>query len=66
MRGLVAGWRAVAEGQKSPQAMVDYQLGLDQGGPLPLLTAGRRSENRVTERRLRTLISTCGTDDKFV
>jgi hypothetical protein len=39
LRGLVAGWRAVAEGQKSPQATVDYLLGLEQGGPLPLLTA---------------------------
>lgn len=39
MRGLVAAWPAVAAGRKSPQATVDYLLGLEQGGPLPLLTA---------------------------
>lgn len=39
LRGVVAGWGAVAEGRKSPQATVDYLLGLEQGGPLPLLTA---------------------------
>jgi hypothetical protein len=39
LRGAVAGWRAVAEGQKSPQATVDYLLSLEQGGPLPLLMA---------------------------
>lgn len=39
LRGVVAGWRAVAEGLKSPQATADYLLGLEQGGPLPLLTA---------------------------
>lgn len=39
LRCLVAAWPAVAEGRKSPQATVDYLLGLDQGSPLPLLTA---------------------------
>jgi hypothetical protein len=39
LRGLVAAWPAVVEGEKSPQAMADYLLGLKQGGPLPLITA---------------------------
>jgi hypothetical protein len=39
LRGVVAAWPAVAASLKSAQAMADYLLGLEQGGPLPLITA---------------------------
>jgi len=50
LRGLVAGWPAVAEGRKSPQATADYLLGLEQGGPLPLITADPAIKGRLFYR----------------
>jgi hypothetical protein len=39
LRGSVRQWQAVVEGRKSPDALAGYLLGLDQGGPVPLITA---------------------------
>lgn len=50
MRGLVAAWPVVAEGHKSPQATADYLLGLEQGGPLPLITAAPAIKGRLFYR----------------
>ncbi|ALL14691.1 cupin-like domain-containing protein [Caulobacter henricii] len=40
LKGLVADWPAVAAGQTSDQAMADYLLGLDAGGPVTILHGG--------------------------
>lgn len=50
MRGLVADWPVVAEGRKSPQATADYLLSLEQGGPLPLITAPPAVKGRLFYR----------------
>lgn len=47
LRGAVAAWPAVAAGQSSPQAMAEYLLGLEQGGPVPLLTAPASIKGRL-------------------
>lgn len=39
LRGSVRHWPAVNAGLTSPAALVEYLLGLDQGGPVPLVTA---------------------------
>ncbi|MHB1542947.1 MAG: cupin-like domain-containing protein [Steroidobacteraceae bacterium] len=39
LRGMVAAWPAVAAGRESAQAMAQYLSGLEQGGPVPILTA---------------------------
>lgn len=50
MRGLVAAWPVVSEGRKSPQATADYLLSLEQGGPLPLITAPPAIKGRLFYR----------------
>ena len=50
MRGLVASWPVVTEGQRSPQATADYLLSLQQGGPLPLITGPPSIKGRLFYR----------------
>ncbi|HEY0413054.1 MAG TPA: cupin-like domain-containing protein [Allosphingosinicella sp.] len=39
LRGLVAGWPAVARGGESPQALADYLAGFDSGAPVEAFVA---------------------------
>jgi hypothetical protein len=39
LRGIALQWPAVQRGSPSPQAMCSYLMSLQQGGPVPLLTA---------------------------
>jgi hypothetical protein len=39
LRGVALQWPAVQRGSPSPQAMCSYLMSLQQGGPVPLLTA---------------------------
>jgi hypothetical protein len=46
LRGVVLQWPAVQRGSLSPQAMCTYLMGLQQGGPVPLLTADPATQGR--------------------
>ena len=46
LRGVVLRWPAVQRGSPSPQAMCAYLMGLQQGGPVPLLTADPVTQGR--------------------
>jgi len=50
LRGAVRHWPAVAAGLESPGALAEYLLGLDQGGPVPLVTAPAAVKGRFFYR----------------
>ncbi|MGC8520714.1 MAG: cupin-like domain-containing protein [Steroidobacteraceae bacterium] len=50
LRGAVREWPAVGAGLKSPAALVEYLLGLDQGEAVPLITAPARVKGRFFYR----------------
>ena len=46
LKGLVGGWPLVAEGRKSPRALVDYLKRFDRGRPVGELLVERRPPRR--------------------
>jgi hypothetical protein len=46
LRGAVLQWPAVQQGSRSAQAMCTYLMGLQQAGPVPLLTADPAIQGR--------------------